>query len=406
MYRRIGIIEGGASIMSELSLVIVFGNRIEIGNIIFTVVLLLWLFVVVITVDDYDMREDILSGIRKKQDGERNEDMVKIKSFAVKVLSGILAVSLLAVFVTGCGKKKDGTAEMGNGSIYKQEEFEGVLKAGEEPVSIEYVGNKVRVIARSSRIGNNSKCRYITFNLDGTDIQSADIGSGEGCYAYEGVFDDKGCAYVRIVEKHYSEEGEGTEDSLEENKEYLVKLDASGKEIYKKDLSEEFATQASNIHVLMWSGKYGLVVATPKGIRSYDDENSYETIKPNFISNLYGVTKVSDSRVLLEYDIDGSVELFDLDTKEVKRDLECFSNSNIFTFYSGAGNLYAVNNLGLYKCNKNDAKKDKLINFNDSNIDRDRIWKLTALSDTEFIVGVLGTMNTDDAMIVKYTKVD
>ena len=344
-----------------------------------------------------------------------------IEKNKVKKLCFSLAVVLCVTSFTGCGKKKDGVADNGNKGaaagaakidkehIYKQEDLEGILEDGEVVTAMDYVGGKIRAVAQTG----NEKSRCISFNTDGSDVQSFDIDGGKECSVWNGTFDNDGNVYMIVNEVISAGTEEETEESDERNH-YLVKADATGKELYRIDLSEEFKEEAGSDFGLIWTEKFGLVLFTPKGIQTYDEKNGFGMIKisQDYMQVNY-VSKVSDNLVLVNYYDENTcgdtAETVDLDTKKVNKNFEGLAtDQQQYGFFAGCGNLYVADGNGAYKYDLNTSKLDEQINFEDSNIDSFSFSsdpKIVALSDTEIIANIK-EYNSGTQGFARITKVN
>ena len=346
----------------------------------------------------------------------------------------ILVLLLCVTSITACGKKKNNGVSLEEAKkidknvIFKQEDMEGILEPGEEAAVIKCVGDKIKVFTRSDM----GKSRLITFNPDGSDVQSVDVGSGKNFYVINGSFDKDGNAYLDVYEGKRNIEGmpDDTEDSesgaadeasldassadssntdassagtsaeetsadeseasgdgedraSEDGKNYFVKLDPSGKEIAKVDLAQ-FAPKDNqdegvefNINNLTWTEKYGLICLTEEGVQTFDEKNGPQMLiekkkicgEDGWIDNLI---KLSENEMIISYygGDDGEVNaILDLDKKEVGKPLEGIDKYGNYTFFSdNAGNLFASNDSGVYKYDLKGSKLNKILDFKDSNI--------------------------------------
>ena len=235
----------------------------------------------------------------------------------------IIASTLCVTFFTGCGKAGNAIseaakyAEIDKEQTYELEKMDGIISEGEIIITMDYINGKVRALS----VIDGKKGRCISFNTDGTDVQSFNIDSDKEFRPENPIFDDEGNLYIKAYELSHTEGEDDSEGASSESKIYLIKFDPTGKELYRTDLSEKFSDTAEYVKILMHSKKYGLILLANQGIMTYDETNGYNKIKPKFISDPGGIIKLSDTQFLLEYDLGGLLELFDLDTKEVKRNL-------------------------------------------------------------------------------------
>ena len=162
--------------------------------------------------------------------------------YAKRALSGILSIALCITAFTGCGKKKDDNPvakakEQSKEYVFKQESIKGTTEKDESVTCIDKVGDKIKAV-----IGTKSgSIRCVTFNPDGSDVQSYVIEGEEYYSAEECAFDNDGNLYVHLFTSP-KEEG-SSEDAVVERTEYLAKYDNSGNELLKVDVSKELTAE-------------------------------------------------------------------------------------------------------------------------------------------------------------------
>lgn len=310
------------------------------------------------------------------------------KSMLGRGIVYIIASTLCVTSFTGCGKAGNAIseaakyAEIDKEQTYELEKLDGIISEGEIIITMDYINGKVRALS----VIDGKKGRCISFNPDGTDVQSFNIDSDKEFRPENPIFDDEGNLYIKAYELSHTEGEEDSEDASSESKIYLIKFDPTGKELYRTDLSEKFSDTAEYVEILMHSKKYGLILLANQGIMTYDETNGYNKIKPKFISDLRGIIKLSDTQFLLEYDLGGLLELFDLDTKEVKRDLnKGWRDNTSYVFFQFADNVYVLDSEGIYRLDTGSFKREKLLDFSASNINSLLLSEIAAIEDDEFI---------------------
>lgn len=289
------------------------------------------------------------------------------KRFVGRLVSGMLVSVLLATSLTGCGKKKDNgvsleeAKKIDKNCIFKQEDLEGILEPGEGVASLSSVGGKLKLLAQTEK----GKTRLITFNPDGSDIQSVDVGSGKDFYVNNCVFDKDGNAYMycyegdrdalygrdggsddseeAVAEEASSSDGSAADASTtevsesdssaaetsaeevepsEENKQegdisgeaktYFVKLDPSGKEIAKVDLAQfaskdgEGEEEGVSLYGMIWTEKYGIICPAENGIQTFDEKNGPQMMieKKKICGDdgwIGNLSKLSENELLITY---------------------------------------------------------------------------------------------------------
>jgi len=256
---------------------------------------------------------------------------MKMKSFVVKTLSCVLAFSLFALALTGCGKKADEKKTLEDAKkidkehIFKSEKIEGFVEEDENICFVDYVNGKVKIIVEKDE---SDVFRVITANLDGSDVQSVTGTIDKKFFIASGAFDNDGNTYVECIyddrqadyaseseeagedasaeassgenpdegKSFSSDEGATTalastdisssdtsstaeasseapsdskEEALKEGQSYIIKYDANGKEVSKADITESITGEDVFGRGIVWSEKSGLLVLTKNGIETY-----------------------------------------------------------------------------------------------------------------------------------------
>ena len=331
-----------------------------------------------------------------------------------RVLSGMLAFTF-CITTSGCGQKDDMVKAGGKEAlaqaekidkehIFKQEDIKGILEDGEEVAVIDRKDDRIQVIAQT----DNGKCRFVSFNPDGSDAKSFDIKSENKCFTSSAAFDNYGNVYIRCLERIESEDSE-------EDTDYLIKYDASGKELYRLDLTKEAtkdsSEEGSDVMAITWHEKYGLICHTTKGIYTYDEKNGFEKlVELKASGTISDLIKVSDNQLLIYYINESEADMVNLDTKEVVKNPEGLGNESQYTFFTdGGSNLYVspLDGSGVYKYDMKTSKLDKLLNYSDSNVGLggQTDIRAAAISDNEFIAGLCSDSGYYDEL-VRLTKVD
>ncbi|MEE3496359.1 MAG: hypothetical protein VZR06_14450, partial [Butyrivibrio sp.] len=349
--------------------------------------------------------------------------------------------------------------------IYKQEELEGVLNEGESIGDIGYVGDKVRVITTSEngdvryislntdgsdvqsvdiKLEKGSYPSWCAYDKDGSlymtyyvydeedlpilyaeDNASAgeassaasDEGDTAGEGALEGALDasqDK--AATETTDAESSEKKASTEEKSEAEDEgadtsdgayddsfyYLVKIDPTGKELLKFDLSKEFAGEENYCGQMVMTDKYGLLFETSRGIEKFDDKDGFNIImaKEEIAKSIGYVSsfgKGANDQLYISYYDDQSEDdvvcLLDLDKKEIGKAVSAFNNGDyVSTFFAGEGyDLYASGRSGIYGYDIKNDKLVKLVDYADSAIGMGTftsVNRAVAISENEFIADI------------------
>ena len=336
--------------------------------------------------------------------------------YAKRALSGILSIALCITAFTGCGKKKDDNPvakakEQSKEYVFKQESIKGTTEKDESVTCIDKVGDKIKAV-----IGTKSgSIRCVTFNPDGSDVQSYVIEGEEYYSAEECAFDNDGNLYVHLFTSP-KEEG-SSEDAVVERTEYLAKYDNSGNELLKVDVSKELTAEELEdnnffIYDMVWVQDKGLVVGTHGGVETFDDANGFSMVMPvgaeSSFAHIIQIVKGLDSQLYIQYD-DEKFSTLDLDNKKLGEPIECFDPTQFYQFFEGEGHdLFAATSEGVFVFDGKEKQLVKVLDYNDSLISGG-IYDAVALSDTEIIAAVSGDTPDEygfNAEIVRLTKVN
>ena len=327
-----------------------------------------------------------------------------------------LVLLLCVTSLIGCGRKSSSksivSGEIDKEHIFKQEDLDQVLDEGESVSCMEYVGGKIILFAYSEK----GTSRYISFNPDGTEVKSFDLCDGNKCFVRAATFDNSDNAYIRCVRQIEKDSEDENAESTFEDKDFLIKIDTTGKELFGLDLTKEASKESSeegfDVSDIVWSEKYGLICFTPQGIKTYDEKIGFRKFMDiQDVSTVENVVKLTDNKILISnYDVGGETrKIIDLDKKEVGENLNGFDNSFQHSFFSGDGSrVYMMDDNGVYRYDIKSEGLKKLIDFNDSYIGSEEFMsmffvKIVAISDTEFIAGI--SIDEFSDIIVKFTKV-
>lgn len=341
-----------------------------------------------------------------------------------KVVTGILATALCATAFTGCGNKaadgmtvlEEKVPQQADSGIFKQEKIEGITKDGEYLEFFDLEGGRVITVAH----GQDGKRRCVSFKPDGSDIKSFDIaGDGNSMSAlftadkdgnlymqYQEFAEEKGGAEDEEGVAHAGENDgsleapgddenddanvgnsapateEGAEDiSYKVSEAFLVKFDATGKEVLKKDIVDAFSEEENfSVNGLVWTQKDGLLFNTTKGIMKFDENSGLSSVMEcsDFGDSYEGyctLFKGADNQLFASiYRVDGEGYMcckVDLDNKKLSDPLGVF-NENYYDFFSGEGyDFFAADTDALYGYDGKSGKAVKVVDFPGSGMNPD-----------------------------------
>ena len=355
------------------------------------------------------------------------------------VVCSILVLLLCVTSFTGCGKKNDAANSGGNetsvepgkvdkNQIFKAEKIDGILAQGERIVCMECIGDRIKAFVSTEE----EKDRCISFKPDGSDVQTFDVAIGEDYHSQYCTFDKDGNLFLNCFYEHYngapteessdeaSDAASATEDASPEviddsskgGKAYIIKIDSSGKELFKAELPEELTEDPFlSITAMEWTEKNGLVLCTPRGIETYDEKNGFNVIlDEKALGGSYDGfgTLFKDSDDRLYYEGNGEFACCEVDfaNKSLGEPLKGFEDS-MYEFFRGADhNLYVKSFDGIFTYDSDQGKLEKILDYDYSNIGSGQwttVGCAVALSDKEIIADVPVDYNSE---LNRLTKVD
>lgn len=327
-----------------------------------------------------------------------------------RAISVILTCTLCVTTFTGCGKKKLTDEDFANikkidkNCIFKQEEYKDILEAGDSVDVLGRNGDKILAVSKTQA----GPFKYMSFNPDGSDVNSAEIGGGKDDYIVTGTFDKDGNAYVIYKE---CKEADGSCGS------FLEKIEPTGNIAYKYDFSKEFDEDPFFIRCFAWTDKYGLLCGTMDGVQTFDEKNGLKVLvdrkNMNGMGGILSIDELADNKLFINYFDDSSYEgrfvVADADNNKVDKKLGGFQKHGFYSFFEDeAGNLYAEDDYGIYKCDIEADKLVKLLDFRDASISFDEMNAqagFVALNEKEIIADTsVGDEQVNS--LVKLTKVN
>ena len=368
-----------------------------------------------------------------------------------RIASCIFATALCASTFAGCGKKEVG-AEVGNAGtsvaqeaavqeencIFKLDKLSGITAESEY---IEYFDHAAgRCIAVAVEEQGKRKC--ISFNPDGSDVKSFDLSEGSVISSY--AVDAEGNLYMQYVvyDEEATEEADeegvahaGDDDESEEAKPEnwqedaaeaessmkeaaLVKFDATGKEVFKKDLMSNYKGDGSFVvNSIVWTEKQGLLFNTTTGIMKFDENSGLSTIMEckDFGDTYEGYCTLfkgaGDKLFASVYEGEAGYITYavDLDGKKLSDPLGI--PKEYVNFFAGEGHdFYCADSEAVYGYDSSSDKLVKVMDFAQSNLEPDVTGILinyaVALSDKEIIADVMIDSGAFSSNICKLTKAE
>lgn len=325
-----------------------------------------------------------------------------MKKLWVYILAG-LAVLVLA----GCGKKgSEGNAGSSKAYVYKAEEIkiEGLEK---DTNYSDFTIKDGRIYLWNTKwLEEGSKITIISAGLDGSDVKSFDINLKESSYLSWMNLDGQGNFY--FIYDEYSQVETDTEEWEWRDDYYLLKLDDSGREVWKQPLNQAGQEYWVEWMHLLADGR--IAISEQDGITFYDADG-------NISGNVSCPDKKDGSVYFLQ---DGTVVVnsyndktnkstlrkLNVDTGELSEEYAIPGNSGSYSLYPGTeSDFLLVGNGGIFAYNLGDTELKKLMDFIDSDLTSSYAYNVCSVSEKE-LYGMMNDELTGFDVLMKFTKVD
>lgn len=304
-----------------------------------------------------------------------------------------LLVALLALGVTGCGKKKN-VNTINKDAIYKEIPAKMDLPEGFEPYRMAISDNNIFMEGYVMTDGLYENAVLI-FDANGnqtgkyapTSVETNDDTTYSNSLISSIAANKKGdlfVSYSEYIEKMADEDNYEYEENY-----YIVKADATGKEVEKVELST--ICEVNYIDMIYNIEGKGLMFSTGSDLVLLDE--NLKLIKQKQINDIGYIDSVIFDRkgqAYIKYWGTENIEIhpIDLDTLSVGEDVKVSFNASYYTFYSGNANydILLSNSTAVYGYNFGDVEPTLIMNMVDSDIAASGFNALTTLADGSFMV--------------------
>ena len=308
----------------------------------------------------------------------------------------LLVTAVFFTAVTGCGKKTlkndidvmEGLQDIDKEHIFSEEDMSDLIEGADSIVYCDYVGGKIRIVYSYNEFKNN---KYVSFNPDGSDLQTIDLPYGENPSVSECVADEAGNLYISYADY---EDTDNEEASLKDCG--IIKVDNSGNEISKSDLTNSLSGEDRYIHDMCWIPDVGVVFHTAEGIMVFNDQSGLsivmdgKTVSEKIEDPYYELRKGANNRLFAAYfDKKDTQHLIGIDLKNKKFEKEsaAINPGETYLFFGGEGyDLYAHEGYSIYGYDFESDKFTELVNIVDSEIGGNyAVGNLVAVNENEMI---------------------
>lgn len=322
------------------------------------------------------------------------------KCTAFLVLAGVTMGML-----TGCGggKAASSGAAMDKDHVYHGEYY--ALPEGMTSInSMKVINDHIYIDGYNEK--NNYRYQIISMNTDGTDLKTlyeAKEDGSENIATFS--MDQEGNSY--LFKCVYSEDASDPENIISTNTNFIIKLDAEGKQILEKELkvSEDFYPNA-----MMVDKNGNLIILSYNSMDVFDKE--IEPVTSVDTSNGYidSLFLTDDGKVMVtQYSEDYTgreIKEYDESSKQFSEAKDMGEGMSNFTFYQATGyDLFLKDSTDLYGFDLETGEKTKLLNWIDSDINGNFVNGLAGLSDGRIVCCMTNWMENKSEIAI-LTKVE
>ncbi|MEG1458369.1 MAG: extracellular solute-binding protein [Acetivibrio sp.] len=315
---------------------------------------------------------------------------MKKKSIITRSLALGLAFVMAGSMLTGCGgkdKKASQSVKMDKEHVYHAEYFKA-------PAGLSSI-NKVKVSnGRIYMDGYDETSSYgykiCSVNPDGGDekiiYEIKQNATGENSNISNFAIDNEG--NLCMFKSAYTEDKTDPENVQYINKNFIVKVDEKGKEIFSIELKGKEDFYPSNMLI---DKENNIFLMAYESIEIYDKDGKHkDSIKTGNDANIDSAFMTEDGRMMVTaYGQDYSsreIKEYLMDQKKFSEPIKLEGNVYNYSFSEGAGyDLFLKDNTDLYGFNLDTKEKTKLINWIDSDINGSMIGSIAPLADGRIV---------------------
>lgn len=324
-----------------------------------------------------------------------------------KKIAGAL-IALFALTLAACGKS-GGTETNVKEHVYKAEEI--TLNELEDKMSLNKMfvrGEKMYLVGNIWE-ENGSTTYIVTRNTDGSETATVTVKKEENQSLDYLTADDAGNYYAVFSE--YFEDDSDPDNYIWENKFYLLKLDAAGKELWKQPLVNDDPSMeyygASFMDILK-DGR--IIVVDDNGITFFDTAGrQLKKVIPEEPFAGSGIWQLQNGSIAVDYynpdTGKNSLRILDVETGRFTEEYTIPGQSGNYSYYPGNGwDLLLMGSTGVYGYNLGDTEVTELMNIIDSDLSVSYIYNIVAIDSNSFY-GLTDDNMTKETVLMRFTKV-
>lgn len=325
-----------------------------------------------------------------------------------KFMTGFLAVMLI-IFMAGCGKGSK-EAESIKEHVYKAEEVSLDEIADKSTLRTMFMHGEKMYLVGYNWEEDAGSMYIVKRNPDGTDSTTVTIPqTNQQSFDFVTV-DDAGNYYMILTE--YYEDDSDPENYIWENYFYLVKTDASGKELWRQELkSDDASREYFGVYYMDLMKNGQIMLLDDNGLSFFDAEGKFVK-KQKTEESLSGssLIKLKDGSVVVnlynETTQKYSLRKLDLETGKLSEEYIVPGQSGSYSYYPGVGwDFLLTGNAGVYGYNLGDEDVTELMNVIDSDLTSSYIYNIQAVDELSFY-GMMDDSVSNETVLMKFTKVN
>lgn len=245
-----------------------------------------------------------------------------------------------------------------------------------------------------------------SYDYEGKQLSYAEYEIPNGEWSGQMIVPESEDALYSSVESYY-EDYSDPDNYVSEQRNFLVKRDFSGNEVWRVRLNEYAAEDYCYVNSVFLDEKGQIYVFVNQKLLTFSPDSELVKqvdVADENIGNIY----VTDSgKVIASYWGENGqyFKNFNLETGELSEEYHIPGNSYSYSIFSGYGyDLLLDGNNALYGYNLGDEELTEIMNYIDSDLDASGVYSITGISDTEFYASFY-SYTDERTCYAKFTKV-
>lgn len=214
-------------------------------------------------------------------------------------------------------------------------------------------------------------------------------------------------ALYASVESYY-EDYSDPDNYVSEQKNFLVKRDFEGNEVWRVQLNEYAGEDYCYVNSVFFDEKGQLLVFVNQKLLTFSSDSTLVKQIDVTDDSIGGIYIAESGKAIASYWGENGqyFKNMNLETGELSEEYHIPGNSYSYSIYAGYGyDLLLDGNNALYGYNLGDEELTEIMNYIDSDLDASGVYDITGISDTEFYANFY-SYSDERTCYAKFTKVD